>query len=215
MTTWIGTNQAGWDAHDIGFHSVNGCTGLVVSTPQWVAGWHIGGGAGGDYAGSGLTKAGAQAATFLQYLQGIHPHPWPNAGKPAGKVQLIVVYQQLDDWKTVLREFAAGIHYTGKARGFNVFSKTGNDSCDFLVTHHNGECSVQYKRTAKMNHVQQDNIQRGNSVVRTLRAQNFGQPFQIVPLTNNESASAAVAYTNSNKGSMHHVSGMSYSSINV
>lgn len=215
MTTWIGTNQAGWDTQAIGFHSVNGCTGLVVSTPHWVAGWHIGGGAGGDYAYSGLTKAGFQAAVFLNYMQNINPNPWPANGMPAGTVQLLVVYQVLDDWQTVLREFAGGINYNGAARGFNVSGKTGTDSCDFLISHVNGVCNVQYKRTRKMDHVQQTDGERQNSVVRTLGSTGMGKPFQIIPLTNNESASASVKSTFWNGGNMHFVPSKSYSSINV
>jgi len=215
MTTWIGTNQAGWDNQSIGFHSVNGCTGIVLSTPQWVAGWHIGGGAGGNYAYSGQTKAGFQAATFLTYIQGINPNPWPAAGMPAGTVQLLVVYQVLDDWQTVLQEFATGIGYTGQARGFDVSGKTGTDPCDFLISHVNGVCSVQYKRTSKMDHVTQSPLARQNSVVRTLGSTGIGQPFQIVPLTNNESASAAVKPTFLNGGNMHFVASRSFSSINV
>lgn len=215
MTTWIGTNQAGWDTQDIGFHSVNGCTGLALSTPHWVAGWHIGGGAGGNYAYSGQTKAGFQAATFLTYIQAINPNPWPAAGMPAGTVQLIVVYQHLPDWATVLQEFATAIGYTGPARGFDVSGKTGTDSVDFLISHINGDCTVQYKRTSKMNHVQQSNAQRLASVVRTLGAASLGQPFQIIPLTNNESASAAVKPTCFNGSEMHFVASKSYSTINV
>ena len=215
MTTWIGTNQAGWDNQSIGFHSVNGCTGLVVSTPQWIAGWHIGGGAGGDYAYSGHTKAGFQAATFLTYLQAINPNPWPAAGMPAGTVQLLVVYQVLDDWRTVLQEFAAGIHYTGPARAFDVSGKTGTDSCDFLISHVNGQCSVQYKRTSKMVHVQQTDGERQNSVVKTLGSTGMGKPFQINALTNNESASATVKATFFNRGNMHFVPSKSFASINV
>jgi len=215
MTTWIGTNQAGWDNQSIGFHSVNGCTGLALSTPHWVAGWHIGGGAGGNYAYSGQTKAGFQAATFRNYIQAINPNPWPAAGMPAGTVQLIVVYQQLADWATVLQEFATAIGYTGPARGFDVSGKTGADSVDFQISHVNGDCTVQYKRTSKMNHVTQTNAQRLASVVRTLGTANIGQPFQITPLTNNESASAAVKPTCFNGGEMHFVASKCYSTINV
>jgi hypothetical protein len=215
MTTWIGTNQAGWDNQSIGFHSVNGCTGVVLSTPQWVAGWHIGGGAGGDYAYSGQTKAGFQAATFLNYIRGINPNPWPAAGMPGGTVQLLVVYQVLDDWKTVLQEFAAGIGYAGQARGFDVSGKTGTDPCDFLISHINGHCSVQYKRTSKMNHVPQTDAARQNSVVKTLGSTGIGKPFQIIPLTNNESSSATVKSTVLNRGNMHFVASKSFASINV
>jgi hypothetical protein len=215
MTTWIGTNQAGWDNQSIGFHSVNGCTGLALSTPHWVAGWHIGGGAGGDYAGSGQTKAGFQAATFLNYIQAIHPNPWPAAGMPAGTVQLIVVYQILDGWATVLQEFATAIGYAGPARGFDVSGKTGTDSCDFKISHVNGDCTVQYKRTRKMDHVPQDDAQRGASVVRTLGSTGLGRPFQIMALTNNESHTADVKPTFFNGGNMHFVASRSYSTINV
>jgi len=215
MTTWIGTNQAGWDTQSIGFHSVNGCTGLVLSTPHWVAGWHIGGGAGGDYAYSGQTKAGFQATTFLNYIQAIHPNPWPASGMPAGTVELLVVYQVLDDWKTVLQQFATGIGYTGAARSFDVSGKTGTDSCDFLISHINGHCTVRYKRTSKMDHITQTDAERLNSVVKTLGSTGMGKPFQIMALTNNESASATVKPTLPNGGHMHFVPSKSFASINV
>ena len=215
MTTWIGTNQAGWDNQSIGFHSVNGCTGLVLSTPHWVAGWHIGGGAGGDYANSGQTKAGFQAATFLNYIQAINPNAWPAAGMPAGTVQLLVVYQTLAEWATVLQEFAAVIGYTGPARGFDVSGKTGTDSCDFLISHLSGDCSVQYKRTSKMDHVTQTDLERQNTVVKTLGSTGLGRPFQIMALANNESASASVKPTFFNGGNMHFVASKSFSLINV
>ena len=72
MTTWIGTNQAGWDNQSIGFHSVNGCTGVVLSTPHWVAGWHIGGGAGAEVNREGLR--GRRGAPEAGVGVGSHQH---------------------------------------------------------------------------------------------------------------------------------------------
>ncbi|HEY9226376.1 MAG TPA: hypothetical protein VIP11_07020 [Gemmatimonadaceae bacterium] len=214
MTTWIGTNQTGWDTQSIGFHSINGCTGLVVSTQHWVAGWHVGGGAGGDYAGTGQGKAAFQGSAFLDYLKAINPNPWPAVGLPGGTVRIWNIHSGHTDWKDEIRDFAAILGYQGEARGLDLKSKVGIDSVDVVVTRNGSNCEIEYKRTSKMTHVQQNALQRTNSVVRTVR----GTPDDAVrtqPLLNSESDSASVIATKSNKGLMHRAGWLQFSSINV
>lgn len=215
MTTWIGTNQTGWDTQSIGFHSINGCTGLVVSTQHWVAGWHIGGGAAGNYMSSGHGKASFQGAAFLAYLRAINPNPWPAVGLPAGTIQIWNVHMAHTDWKQELRDFAGVLGYTGQARGLDLKSKIGpTDSVDVIVTRNGAHCEIEYKRTNKMTHVQQTDLQRAASVVQTVR----GTPTTAVttqPLTNNESDSASIVVTTSNKGHMHRAGWLQFSSITV
>lgn len=214
MTTWIGTNQTGWDTQSIGFHSINGCTALVVCTQHWVAGWHVGGGAGGDYGGSGQGKAAFQGSAFLAYLKLINPNPWPAAGLPGGTVRIWNVHSGQDDWKQVLRDFATTLGYQGEARGLDLKSQVGVDSVDVVVTRNGSNCEIEYKRTSKMTHVKQTDHQRATSVVRTVR----GSPDDAVRtqlLLNNESDSAAVVTTKSNKGLMHRAGWLQFSSVNV
>jgi len=214
MTTWIGTNQTGWDTQSIGFHSISGCTALVVSTQHWVAGWHIGGGAAGNYAGSGQGKASFQGDAFLTYLRAINPNPWPAVGLPAGAIQIWNVHKGHTDWKQELRDFAAVLGYTGQARGLDLSSKIGLDSVDVIVTRNGAHCEIEYKRTNKMTHVPQSDPQRIASVVKTVR----GTPDDAVrtqPLLNNESNSATIVTTKSNKGHLHRAGALQFSSITV
>jgi hypothetical protein len=214
MTTWIGTNQTGWDAQSIGFHSINGCTGLVVSTEHWLAGWHIGGGAAGDYAGSGQGKASFQGSAFLSYLQLINPNPWPAHGLPDGTIQLWNIHSGHTDWRQELQDFAGVLGYHGEARGLDLKSKVGRDSVDVIVTRNGDHCEIEYKRTNKMTHVKQTDLQRANSVVMTVR----GSPNDIVrtqPILNNESDSASVIATKSNKGHLHRAGWLQFKSITV
>ncbi len=202
MTTRIGTNQVGWDAMSIGFHSISGCTGMVVRTDQWVAGWHIGGGAGGDYAGSGQSKVAFQGPAFLAYLRQINPNPWPNAGLPNGTVALWNVNLGQGDWDSALQDFADLLGYHGQARGLDLYPKVGYGPCDVVITRTGGGCHIDYKRTSKMTHVKQSDLQRDNSVVKTIR----GNPNDLVrtqDLVNNESASANVQGTLGNLFQMH------------
>lgn len=214
MTTWIGTNQTGWDTQSIGFHSINGCTALIVSTQHWVAGWHVGGGAAGDYMGSGQGKATFQGAAFLAYVRAINPNPWPAVGLPAGTVQIWNVHSGHNDWKDELRLFAAVLGYTGQARGLDLESKVGVDSVDVIVTKNGAHCEIEYKRTSKMTHAKQSDLQRTNSVVQTVRG-TLADPVRTQALFNNESDSAAVVTTKSNKGHMHRAGWVQFSSINV
>lgn len=214
MTTWIGTNQTGWDTQAIGFHSINGCTGLVVSTQHWVSGWHVGGGAGGDYMGTGQGKVAFQGTAFLAYLRLINPNPWPAVGLPAGTVRIWNIHSGHADWRDELRDFAAAIGYQGTARGLDLSSKVGADSVDVIATRNGANCEIEYKRTGKMTHVTQTDLQRTNSVVRTVR----GTPNDLVrtqPLVNKESGSASVVATRSNKGRLHRAGWLQFSSINV
>lgn len=202
MTTWIGTNQVGWDALSIGFHSISGCTGLVVRTDHWVAGWHVGGGAGGDYQLSGQSKTAFQGAAFLGYIRQINPHPWPNAGLPGGTVELRSIHLGQQDWATALQDFANLLGYHGPALGLNLYPKVGYDSCDVVITRVGGSCQIDYKRTAKMDHVKQSDQLLGLSVVKTIRG-TPSDPVRTQALINKESDSAAVKTTFWNNGQMH------------
>ena len=202
MTNWIGTNQVGWDPNSIGFHSVNGCTGLVVCTDHWVAGWHVGGGAGGNYLLSGLSKTSFQGAAFLTYIQQINPNPWPIGALPAGNVSLWNIHLGQTDWSTTLQDFATLLGYHGQAHGRDLSPKVGTDSCDMMITRTVGPCQINYKRTSKMNHVKQTDQQRDLSVVKTIRG-SPSDPVRTQDLWNNESASASVKSTFSNNGQMH------------
>jgi hypothetical protein len=203
MTTWIGTNQTGWDANSIGFHSIQGCTGLVLRTDHWIAGWHVGGGGGGNYLYSGQTKIAFQGAAFLAYIQAINPHPWPAVGMLGGTVALWNIHNGHGDWKTELADFAAIIGYQGPTHGFDLRSKVGaTESCDVVVTMDGAGCRIEYKRTRKMDHTPQDATQMAASPVMTL----FGTPTRAPgtqPIINAESASAGVVPTSSNRGRMH------------
>lgn len=214
MTAWIGTNQVGWDTQSIGFHSVNGCTALVVSTDDWVAGWHVGGGAGGDYMMSGQSKTGFQGAAFLTYLKQINPNPWPAVGLPGGNVSVWNLHLGQGDWATTLQDFANLLGYHGPANGLDLRPKVGTDSCDFVVTKVGNDCQIEYKRTAKMVHVTQTDAQRGLSVVKTIRG-NPSDPVRTQDLVNNESASATIDGTFWNKGQMHIAATKLFVAINV
>ena len=215
MTTWIGTNQCGWDTQSIGFHSLNGCTGMVVNTANWVAGWHIGGGAGGNFMQSGQSKLAVQQAAFLDYLQQINPHPWPANGLPAGKVRLWVIHLGQTDWKATLREFATALGYTGKAQGLNLQPSIGvNTPCDAVITRVGDTCQIDYKRTSKMVHTPQTDPQRNASVVKTVRGSPVDPP-RTQALLNNESHTAGVLVTTENRGSMHRAGFMMLKSLNV
>ncbi|HXD35702.1 MAG TPA: hypothetical protein VN624_03545 [Rhodanobacter sp.] len=203
MTIWIGTNQVGWDGVSIAFHSIQGCTGLVLMTTHWVAGWHVGGGGGTGLMYNNQSKISFQGAAFLNYIRAINPNPWPAGGMPAGPVKLWNIHNGHADWKTEIADFAALIGYHGATRGFDLRSKIGAiDSCDIVITKVGDDCQIKYKRTNKMNHTQQNALQMTQTPVRMICG-----TVNILPATrinlNAETHSATVVPTKSNSGQMH------------
>ncbi|QDV44836.1 hypothetical protein Enr13x_47070 [Stieleria neptunia] len=203
MTTWIGTNQAGWDGNEIGFHSIQGCTGLVLQTDNWIAGWHVGGGGGGnDYMYTGQSKIAFLGPAFLAYVQAIHPNPWPGAGLMAGTNKLRIIHNGHDAWETEVEDFAGIFGYHGTTKGLNLRSKVGAvDSCDVVITKVRNDCQIRYKRTSKVQHTPQTPAQQLASPVMTIYKN--GPLADRQPIAGPESHSAAVVRTDSNAGQFH------------
>lgn len=214
MTIWIGTNQCGWDNQTIGFHSISGCTGIVVCTDQWVAGWHVGGGAGVQLTGTNQSKAQFLGSAFVDYMrQQINPNPWPAHGVP-NSVKLYSVHVNQPGWQPAIADFAALIGYQGPVRGLELRGKVGTDSVDVVITRIGDACHFEYKRTSKMTHVKLDDDELAGHVVKTVRGGAI-DPVRTQDIVNRESRSATVIRTRSNKGQMHRAANTMFASFDA
>ncbi|PWR01224.1 hypothetical protein DKT77_18050 [Meridianimarinicoccus roseus] len=217
MTLWIGTNQVGWDANSIGFHSLNGCTALVLMTDHWLAGWHVGGGSGtGTYPNTTSSKVTHLGTEFLTYIRAIGAHPWPGAGLGvmAGNLKIWIIYNGggAAYWQAEITDFANLLGFHGQGYGFDLLPHVGlGTSCDVIFDKVGNTCQIRYKKTAKMAHVKQTTAQMNGSLLRTVYGSNPISKDSIVrqPATKNivneESDSAAIIDTGffANRGQMH------------
>ena len=152
MTQWIATNAMGWDFNSIGFESIQGCTGLVVQTDNWIAGLHFGGLSRGM-----LGPTTTKGVNFMNFLRAIDPNTWPNAGIIAGNITLWNIHNNHPDAEGELQEFAILLGCNGRlptvqAFKFNLRMNIGMiDSANVIVNRGPGhQTEVLFKRTSKM-----------------------------------------------------------------
>jgi hypothetical protein len=117
---YLGTNEIGHDASEIGFPEIHSCQAILYQTTNMLYGWH-------DSSGS-VTHLKAKAAKFNTYVQGVDMSHSTKAVRIVGVINSNHRFSKAsqDIWQQELLAVAEALGFLGPVLGYRVTSHLGS-----------------------------------------------------------------------------------------